>query len=197
MDYYKVIAGEFEEIIELISMSVDGLVPHVRRANAMCSEALLGERKILACGNGAAAALAQIFCASLLHRFETERPALPAIALCADTSTLSALAAAGGGERYARQVRALGQPGDILLAIAIGDGEAGIIQSMRAAREREMRVVVLSGGESSDIASLLSPEDCQLHVASQRPPRIVEMQAMLLHCLCGLIDRTLFGGNRP
>jgi D-sedoheptulose 7-phosphate isomerase len=194
MDSYKAIASGFEETIELISMSVDELVPHIEQASEMSSQALLNERKILACGNGSGAALAQIFCSNLLHRYEHERPALPAMALCGDASTLSAIAASSGGsEIYAKQVRALGQPGDIFLGVASGEGNTSIIQAIRAAHDREMLVIILSGGDCPDVSSLLLPEDCQMHVNSPRLPRIIEMQTMLIHCLCEQIDQSLFG----
>jgi D-sedoheptulose 7-phosphate isomerase len=194
MDYYKAIASGFQETIELISMSVDELVPHIQQANELCSQALLSERKILACGNGSGSALAQMFCSNMLHRYEHERPALPAMPLSGDASTMSAIAAtSGSSEVYAKQVRALGQSGDILLGIASGEGNTNIIQAIRAAHDREMLVIIISGGDCPDISSLLLPEDCQMHVSSQRLPRIVEMQTMLIHCLCEQIDQSLFG----
>jgi D-sedoheptulose 7-phosphate isomerase len=194
MDYYKAIASGFQETIELISMSVDDLVPHIQQATELCSQALLNEHKILACGNGSGGALAQIFCSNMLHRYEHDRPALPAMALSSDASTISAIAAtSGSGEIYAKQVRALGQSGDILLGIASGQGNASIIQAIRAAHDRDMTVIILSGGDCPDISSLLLPEDCQMHVNNPRIPRIVAMQTMLIHCICELIDQSLFG----
>ncbi len=198
MDDYKAITSGFQETIELVSMSVDEWLPHLREAGQIFSQALLGERKLLACGNGAGAALAQIFCTQLLHRYEQERPALPAMALSNDPITMSAIAAdSSGGEVYAKQVRAIGQSGDVLLGIASGEGNGSIIQAIRAAHDREMTVVLLSGGECRDVSSLLLPEDCQLHVNSDRSPRIIEMQTMLINCLCEQIDQSLFGSYYP
>lgn len=193
MDYFQSIASGFQESIELISVSVDGLVEPITLASSMCSDALLQEKKILCCGNGAGHAVAQIFSTSLLHRFEHERPALPALTLGSDSSTLSALASASANDVFSRQVRALGQPGDVLLCVAGTDGSASIIQAIRAAHEREMEVVVLSGGDNSDISSLLLPEDAELNVPSARAPRIIELQIMIIHCLCQLIEQSLFG----
>ncbi len=194
MDNYKAIAGGFQETIELITMSVDGLVEHIQRASDTCVTALLQEKKILSCGNGCGGAVAQIFSSSLLHRFEHDRPALPAISLGTDSATLSAIAtASGSNDIYSRQVRAIGQPGDILLGIAGTDNNGSIIQAIRAAHERNMQVVILSGGDGGDISSLLFPEDIELHIPSRREPRIIEMQTMIVHCLCELIDQSLFG----
>lgn len=193
MDYYQAIASGFQESIELISVSVDALVEPIQLASGMCSDALLQEKKILSCGHGAGQSVAQIFTTSLLHRFEHERPALPALSLGSDSATLSALASTSPNELFSRQVRAVGQPGDILLCVAANEGSPAIIQAIRAAHEREMDVIVLSGGNNADIASLLLPEDVELYVPSARAPRVIELQTMIIHCLCELIEQSLFG----
>lgn len=194
MDHYQAIVRGFQETVELISMSVDRLAPQLEQAGRLCSQALLGEHKILACGNGSGNALAQIFCTSLLHRYEHDRPALPAMALGSDANTLSAIAAgSGGSEVYAKQVSALGQDGDLLLGVTVGEAHASVIQAVRAAHGRGMTVIILSGGDCPNISSLLLPEDCQLHVESLQEPRIAELHMMLIHCLCEQIDQSLFG----
>ena len=193
MDTYESIAGDFQQIIELISVSVDAMAQPLEQATQVCHTALLGEHKILACGNGPGAAVAQLFSTGLVHRFEQERPALPALCLSGDGATLSAIATAATNEIYSRQVRALGQPGDVLLALAAGEGNGSIIQAIRAAHEREMVVILLSGGDCTDVSSLMHPEDIEIYVSSTSPARIIEMQTMIVHCLCKLIDQTLFG----
>jgi phosphoheptose isomerase len=194
MDNYQAITSGFRETIELISASIDGLVDDIQGAGEVCIEALLQEKKILTCGNGGGTAVAQIFSTNLLHRFEHERPALASVPLGADSATLSAIAASSAGnDLYAKQVRALGQAGDILLGVAGGDNNGSIIQAIRAAHDRSMQVIILSGGACGDISSLLLPEDIELHIPSARAPRIIEMQTMIVHCLCELIDQSLFG----
>ncbi len=194
MDSYEAIAGGFQQVIELISVSVDQFAEPALRAGTVASEALLGEHKILCCGNGPGAVVAQLFSIGLVHRFEQDRPALPAVCLSGDGATLSAIATSSAtNEIYSRQVRALGQPGDILLGVAAADGNASIIQAIRAAHDRDMTAIVLSGGDCADISSLLLPEDIEIHVPSGSSPRIIEMQTMIVHCLCKLIDQSLFG----
>ncbi|MEP5764456.1 MAG: SIS domain-containing protein [Halieaceae bacterium] len=193
MDTYDSIAEDFQQVIELISVSVDTLAEPLERSVNACSQALLGENKILCCGNGPGAAVSQIFSAGMIHRFEQERPALPALCLSGDGATLSAIATAATNEIYSRQVRALGQGGDVLLAVAAGDGNGSIIQAIRAAHERDMVVILLSGGDCTDVSSLMLPEDIEIYVSTNSPARIVEMQTMIVHCLCKLIDQTLFG----
>jgi phosphoheptose isomerase len=194
MDKYDTISSGFQEVIELISVSVDQLEGPLQRAATMSTDALLAEHKILSCGNGPGAAVAQLFSIGLVHRFEHERPALPASCLSSDGSTLSALATSvGSQEIYARQVRGLGQAGDILLGVAAGEGNGAIIQAIRAAHDRDMGVIILSGGDCADISSLLLEEDIEIHGPSASAARVIELQTMIVHSLCKLIDHSLFG----
>ena len=193
MSTYELVAEEFQSIIELISFSVDALVEPLKQAVEMVTPALLSENKVMCCGNGPGAAIAQLFSIGLVHRYLQDRPALPAMNLCGDGATLSALGTTHSNEIYARQIRAIGQPGDVLLAVAASDGNGSIIQAIRAAHDREMLVVLLSGGDCKDVSSLTLPEDVEIYVDSTSGPRIIEMQTMIVHCLCKLIDRELFG----
>lgn len=194
MSTYELVAEEFQNVIELISYSVDALVEPLEQAVRIATPALLSENKIMCCGNGPGAAIAQLFSIGLVHRYVQDRPALPAMNLCGDGATLSALGTAHGNEIYARQIRAIGQAGDVLLAVAASDGNGSIIQAIRAAHDREMLVILLSGGDCKDVSSLTLPEDVEIYVDSARGPRIIEMQAIIVHCLCKLIDQELFGG---
>ena len=195
MDYYQTIARNFRETIEAITANVDPLAPALEQTSQLMSAALVSDKKIMACGNGTSNALAQLFVTNLLNRFEQERPGLPAMSLCNDAATLTGIASAYTmAEIYSKQIRALGQAGDLLVCIANGEGNGSIIQAVRAAHERDMIVIVLCADNCSDISSLLLPEDLELNVASSRMPRIAELHTMLIHCICELVDHTLFGG---
>ena len=193
MSIYELVAEEFQGILELASVSVDNLVEPLHRAVDIATPALLSDNKILCCGNGPGAAVAQIFCTGLLVRHEHDRPALPAVSLCGDGATLSAIAASSHNEIFARQVRAIGHGGDVLLAVATNDGNGSIIQAIRAAHDRDMLVILLSGGDCNDVSSLTTQEDAEIYVDSTSGPRIIEMQTMIVHCLCKLIDQAIFG----
>jgi D-sedoheptulose 7-phosphate isomerase len=155
---------------------------------------LLGNGKILACGNGGSAADAQHFAAELVNRFEMERPPLAAIALTTDSSTLTSIANDYSyNQVFSKQVQALGQPGDVLLAISTSGNSANVIEAIHAAHDREMRVVALTGKDGGRIAGLLKEPDLNLCVPSARTARIQEVHLLALHCLCDGIDCLLLG----
>ena len=194
MDYYRIIADNFQTTIETIAMSVDTLAEPIELGSQLMVRALLEDRKIICCGNGVDAALAQLFSSNLLSRFEHERPALPALALSADGSGITAIAQSSGfNEIFARQLRALGQPGDILLCISSSNGASNLLRAVQAAHERNMGVIVLSNISDSELGTLIRAEDVELRIDAQRQPRVVEMHTMAIHCLCELIDQSLFG----
>ena len=193
MDFYQIIAGNFQANIEAISLSVDGLALPIERSTNLMTGALLGDGKIIVCGNGPDAALAQLFTCTLLSRLENERPALPALSLSSDAASLTAIATTGGlNELFSRQVRALGQPGDVLLCISSGDGHNNLIRAVQAAHERNMSVIALSNTNSGELSTLIRSEDVELPINAPRRTLVIEIQTMVIHSLCELIDRSLF-----
>lgn len=194
MDHYQRIAGNFQQAIELIAMSVDELAQPIERGSQMMTDALLNDRKIIACGNGPDGALAQLFVSNLLNRFEHERPALPAISLGLDATSLTAIATTNGVENiFARALSALGQEGDILLCISSGGSHGNLAKTIQLAQDRNMTVVVLSNVDNEQLSALIRAEDVELQVSTQRQPRIVELHTMIIQCLCEMIELNLFG----
>lgn len=194
MDYYQIIADNFQNTIETIAMSVDNLAEPIERGSQLMTDALLSDCKIIACGNGADAALAQLFASNLLSRFDQERPALPALALAADSASLTAIAQHSGiNDIYARQLRALGNAGDILLCINSGIGANNLIRAVQAAHERNMGVIVMSNSLGSELSTLIQTEDVELRVDTSNQGRTVSLHSMAIHCFCELIDQSLFG----
>ena len=193
MDFYQIIAGNFQSSIESISLTVDGLAAPIEQSTQLMTSALLEDHKIIVCGNGPDAALAQLFSCTLLSQLENERPALPALCLSSDASSLTAIATSSGlNDLFSRQVRALGQSGDILLCISSGDGHANLIRAVQAAHERNMKVIALSNPDSGELSTLITAEDVEMQVDAARRPRVLEIQVMVIHTLCELIDRALF-----
>ena len=167
--------------------------PISEAANAMVG-CLLGNGKILACGNGGSAADAQHFAAELVGRFEMERQGLAAIALTTDSSIMTAVANDYGYKVvFERQVRALGNPGDILLAISTSGNSDSIIEAIHAAHDNDLRVVALTGKGGGEIAELLRDSDIHICVPSERTARIQEVHLLTIHCLCDGIDCLLLG----
>lgn len=169
------------------------ILPALARAAQGLAAALRDGRKVLACGNGGSAADAQHFAAELTGRYERERPGLPGIALSVDTSALTAIGNDYGFERvFAKQVDALGQAGDWLLAISTSGNSPNVVRAIEAAQARGLRVLALTGKDGGAIARLLRPEDVELRAASAVTARIQEVHIVLLHCLCDAIDELLF-----
>ena len=194
------IADQFSESARLKAASAAVLEEPIRRAIALMVQALRGTGKVpgkvLACGNGGSAADAQHFAAELINRFEREREPLAALALTTDSSTLTSIANDYGYELvFAKQVRALGREGDVLLAISTSGNSSSVLEAVRAAHATGMRVVALTGRGGGALAPLLGKTDVHLCVPHSRTARIQEVHLLVLHCLCDGIDFLLFGGT--
>jgi D-sedoheptulose 7-phosphate isomerase len=150
--------------------------------------------KVLACGNGGSAADAQHFAAEFVGRFERERPELGAIALTTDSSILTAIANDYDfNQVFAKQVRAFGQPGDVLLAISTSGNSGNVIAAIEAAHEREMTIVAFTGRGGGKIGQLLRETDVHICVPNERTARIQEVHLLAIHCICDGVDAQLLG----
>ena len=150
--------------------------------------------KVLACGHGASATLAQHFAALFVGRFERERPELAALALNADGAVLTAIVRGDEATQvFARQVRALGQAGDVLLVVSIAGQEASLLRAIEAAHERELTVLALTGQGGGPVGQALRETDVQVCVPHERMARIHEVQTLVLYCLCDGVDTQLLG----
>jgi D-sedoheptulose 7-phosphate isomerase len=194
IDHLKRVRDHFAESAQLKLDAALSLAPDIARAAGILTECLFADGKILACGNGGSAADAQHFATELVGRFERERPELPAISLATDTSLLTAIANDYSFEQvFAKQVRALGTKGDVLLAISTSGNSANVMAAVEAAHKREMRVIAMTGKGGGHIAELLAPGDVNLCVPHSRTARIQEVHLLMIHCLCDAIDATLLG----
>jgi len=194
MDLIKRISRQFEDSVATKQRALESLAAPIAAAVEAMTQSLLANGKIMACGNGGSAADAQHFAAELLNRFEMERPPLAAIALTTDTSTLTSIANDYDYVQvFSKQVRALGQAGDVLLAISTSGNSPNVVDAIEAAHEREVRVVALTGKNGGKMAGLLGPDDIHICVPSDRTARIQEVHLLVLHCLCDGIDCLLLG----
>lgn len=194
MDSAQRIRDLFNESIQTKIAAVDLLAEPVARAGDTIVQALLNGHKLLACGNGGSASDAARFAAQMLNRFDRERPSLPAVALTTDCATLTSIANdTGFNEVFAKQIRAFGQPGDVLVTLSSSGNSRNLIAAVEAALNRDMTIVALTGGDGGNLAGLLGPNDVEIRVPSSSAARIQECQLLVLHCLCDAIDRQLFG----
>ena len=194
MNLVSRISEHFIDSAQTKLSSTEVLAAPIADAVELMVESLMATGKILACGNGGSAADAQHFAAELVGRYERERPELAAIALTVDSSILTAIANDYSFEQvFAKQVRALGQPQDVLLAISTSGNSANVIAAIDAAHEREMLVVALTGRGGGRIAELLTDRDIHICVPAERTARIQEVHLLTLHCLCDGIDCMLLG----
>lgn len=194
MDLKTRIINHFEDSAQLKLALAELLAGPIAASAEMIVEAFLKEKKVLACGNGAGAANAQYFSSRMLNHFEMERPGLAAISLSADSTTLTAIANFGHYDQtFSKQVLALGQSGDVLVAISTSGNAANILNAIKAAKERNMKVIAFSGGDGGLLVELLEDEDIHLGVPNDSPARIQEAYVLILHCLCDAIDCLLLG----
>ena len=162
------------------------LLPLIEEAGKLCLNALKNNKKILIAGNGGSAADSQHFSAELTGRFKKERISLPAIALTTDTSALTAIGNDYGYEYvFSRQLEGLGNEGDIFIGISTSGNSQNIIEAIKMAKEKNIKVITLLGKDGGKMKNL---GDINIIIPSNNTPRIQEMHIMILHMICMLID---------
>lgn len=197
MDLASHLKAHFEEGIELRSRMAQTMPAQIARAGEALAAALQSGRKALACGNGGSAADSQHFAAELVGRFERERRGLPAVALTVDSSALTAIANDYDWDHvFSKQVEALGNAGDVLLAISTSGSSRNVVEAVRAAQAKGLVVIALTGRDGGALAKMLRPADFHLNVAHPRTMRVQEIHLLVLHCLCEVVDNVLFGERK-
>jgi len=184
----------FTESIQTKINAADSIINMIAEASEEMVQALLEGFKILTCGNGGSACDALHFSSEMLNRFKQERPGLPAIALTADMATLTSIANDFHfSDVFAKQIRALGQPGDLLLAISTSGNSPNIISAIKAAHDKNMGVIALTGHDGGKIVDYLQEKDIEIRVPAYETARIQETHLLIIHCMCDIIDFRLFG----
>ena len=196
MDLISRISENFSESAHLKLQTMDTLARPIADAAELMVHSLKKDGKILACGNGGSAADCQHFAAELLNRFEIERPALAAMALTTDSSTLTSIANDYDFDQvFSKQVRGLGHAQDVLLAISTSGNSRNVVAAIEAAHESGMKVVALTGRNGGRMSEVLNKTDVHICVPANSTARIQEVHLLALHCLCDAIDCLLLGAE--
>lgn len=196
MELEERIIQQLHNSMEVNAVTIEQYTPLIAHAGELLLHCLVCENKIICCGNGASSSLGQYFTTLMMNRFKHERPGLPAVNLNTDGSTLSAICEDSNFvDALAKQIHALGQPGDILLIMTPHGRSSSLIQAIQAAHNRDMTVIVLNGGDGGDITALLSPDEIEICIPSDYHNLVHHAQFLVLASLSDLIDYQLFGSD--
>ncbi|MFA5983532.1 MAG: SIS domain-containing protein [Methylococcaceae bacterium] len=185
------IINHFTDNIQTQQQAMASLLEVIEFSSQRLVAALLNDQKILVCGSGSSALNAQHFSSALLNPFERERPALPALMLSTDLALLGNTAL---DDIFAKQIRALGNNGDLLMIFSNGDKTANISKATKAAHDKDMAIIALTGDNGRAISPLLNESDIEIRVPSLFNKRIEETHLLIIHCLVDLVDHQIFGG---
>ncbi|MEH6468293.1 MAG: SIS domain-containing protein [Porticoccus sp.] len=187
---------QFHQSIEAKMACGETLAPLIVDASSRVVQQLLQEHKLLCCGNGLSASLSNMFTQSLMLQYKLERPGFPAISLNSNSATITAIGHHHSvSEVFSKQVRTLGQPGDLLVIFSNGTNPSNLVQAIHTAHDRSMSVIGFTGSGDVDLSALLSEDDIEIQVNHDDRHRISEIHMLSLFCLCELIDQQLFGGT--
>jgi phosphoheptose isomerase len=183
--------GQSLETFQLAAEQLDELIHH---GADLLTDCLLNDGKVLVCGMGTSAANGQGFASRMISRFERERPGLPVMALSGDGLLLTGISHdANPNEMFARQLRTLGNEGDVLVAISSTGNAPAVIRAVQAAHEMGLYVLALTGQSGGDLASLLEENDVELRVPADKVSFVQLTHHLLLNCLGELVEQQLFG----
>ncbi|MBN2689107.1 MAG: SIS domain-containing protein [Gammaproteobacteria bacterium] len=184
----------FQRSVETKLIAQHELSQKIMNAGSLLVNSLRNGGKILSCGNGGSACDAMHFAAELLNRFQFDRPSLPAVALTADSATITAIANDYGYEEiFAKQISSLANQNDALLAISTSGNSANVISAIKMAHKKGIRILALTGKDGGKISNILHENDIELRAPSTATtPRIQELHILLIHCLCDYIEKTMF-----
>lgn len=190
----RIIADLFADMRRANEATLAATDDAIERAASRILDCCTAGGRILACGNGGSAGDSQHFASELVNRFERDRRALAAISLATESSTLTAIANDAGYEAvFSRQVEALGQAGDLLLAISTSGHSPNVVRAIETAHQQGMSIIALTGRNGGIMAKCLNDGDIELRAASDVTARIQEMHLLIIHCLCRLIEDQVAG----
>ena len=188
------IINHFTESIKIQQDTMTYLSELIEYASQRLVSTLLNDKKILTCGSGRSATSAQLLSSAMLNQFERDRPSLPVIALTTNTATITGITNEFHFEDiFSKQLRALGQSGDMLVIYTDGNSSTNIAKVITTAHDKEISVIAITGNNGGLIPSLLKETDIEIRIPSTSSTRIQETHILITDCLCDLIDHQLFG----
>ena len=189
----SIILDEFKKHIAVSSKTMESISDLIEIAANICINSLKNGNKILLIGNGGSAADAQHIAAEIIGRYKEERKGLPAIALTTDSSVITSISNDFGYlSVFTRQVEALANKDDVLIAISTGGSSSNIISAIKLVKDLDCRTIGFSGKDGGAFNDLC---DVNLVVASDDTPRIQEMHILIGHTICQLIDNAFIDSN--
>ena len=191
MQYDKPLRNILAANVEQTMGVIEPLLTDIQYAGALISECFLSDGKLMLCGCSSASAISQYLTAMLANGVEYDRPSLPAMMLSANAVATAKVDKQC--EVYSRQVYALGNASDVLLLFSANTNAPALAQTVLAAQERQMQVIAITGAEDQDVSATLAPRDKEIYIATSSKTRIIEAHVLIAHCLCTLIEQSLFG----
>lgn len=183
------------DAIDSMASNIENLSLDIEQACELITHTLLNDRKLIVCGNGYSAPMAALLTTCMMHQQEFERPSLPAMNISIDSTTISAIAKDGNYHNvYAKQVRAIAQEGDTLLALSIDGNCSNIVQAIQTAHEKGMKVITLTGFGEGKMSSVMHQQDVEVQLAANSVTRAMEAQLFAINALCNQVESQLFGG---
>ena len=183
------------DAVDSAAANIDAISNQLSIACNMITETLLNDHKLIICGNGHSAPIASLFTTCMMHQQEFERPSLPAINISIDSSTISAIANDGNYHHiYSKQIRAIGNSGDTLIALSIDGNCSNIVQAIQTAHEKEINVVTLIGFVNGNISAVKYGDDIEVQLSATSVARAMESQLFAVNAMCHQIESQLFGG---
>lgn len=174
------------------------ILPVIAQAGAKLSDCYLNDGKVICGASSAATAISDYMAAILMNRLEHDRPGLPTLSLASNHVAKQAITdSSSPHDVYAKQIRALAQDNDCILLYGGNTNSAALVQAISAAHDKQLAIIAITGEADSDISSVLTPDDLEIAIHTRSLARLIEAHVLISHCLCEIVEHSLFGIGDP
>ncbi len=192
MNTKEIIKSNFLENQEVNALSLENMISDINSMVERLSIMIAQSGKLMACGNGGSSGDAQHIASEFVNRFEMERKEMPAISLNSDTATMTSIANDYGYEYvFSKQVNAIGNDKDVLMAFTTSGNSENILEAIDAAKIKNIDIILFSGGTGGKAKKMMGENDIQIIIPSKRTSRIQEMHLIIIHALCECLEKNL------